>query len=110
MCIYTRSNFLAYLSPFVTILQGHGKFKIVTKLSLKFCLAKCSQYLISCFCTWGPVVYVYLLYDLWLIVTPFGFCNPLECALNFRRLLLSQKQFSSPVIKGTLMFLFGLPF
>ena len=38
------------------------------------------------------------------------FYNPLEYALGFRSLLLSQKQLRSPVVKGTGMYLQMLPF
>jgi hypothetical protein len=44
---------MAKQSSFVTSLQVHGKLKTVTKLSLKFCTDKPSQYFISCPCTCG---------------------------------------------------------
>ena len=73
-CISIRSNYLAKHPSPVSAPQVHWRFKTITKLLVKFCIDKPSQYFIFCPSTYNKLLVPF--YDLWLIVLqPLGMCS-----------------------------------
>jgi hypothetical protein len=61
-----RSNFLSKHPSPVTAPQVHGELQNITKLLVKFCIDKPSQYFVFCSSTYNKLWFPF--YDLWLIV------------------------------------------
>ena len=82
-CISIRSNYLAKHPSPVSAPQVHWRFKTITKLLVKFCIDKPSQYFIFCPSTYNKSLVPFL----WPLVN--CFYNLLKCALS-RRVLESK--------------------
>jgi hypothetical protein len=59
-CISIKSNYLAKYSLSATSFTGSWRVKTITKLSLKFCIDKLSQYFIFYLCTYNKSLVPFL--------------------------------------------------
>ena len=76
-CISIRSNYLAKHPSPVSAPQVHWRVKTITKLLVKFCIDKPSQYFIFCPSTYNKLLVPF--YDLCLIILqPLGMCFEME--------------------------------